>query len=52
VPVVNEVFSPSAAELDHYRGMITAFAAAEARGEGAIIYGGEHRHVEADRQLG
>jgi len=52
VPVVNEVFSPSAAELDHYRGMIAAFTEAETRGEGAIMYRGEHidiAHVQTAR---
>ncbi len=49
VAVVNEVFSPSAAQLTHYRGMIAAFAAAEKQGQGAILYAGEHidiAHVE------
>lgn len=49
VPVINEVYSPSAEELAHYRGMIEAFAAAEKQGEGAILYKGEHidiAHVE------
>lgn len=52
VPVVNEVFSPSADEIAFYRGMIEAFAEAEAKGEGAIIYRGEHidiAHVQTAR---
>jgi len=42
VPVINEVYSPSKAELDHYRGLITAFEAGEKQGQGAVIYKGEH----------
>lgn len=42
VPVVNEVFSPSEAELEHYRGLIAAFAEAEKKGSGAVMYRGEH----------
>jgi citrate lyase subunit beta/citryl-CoA lyase len=42
VAVVNEVFSPNAEQLAHYRGMIAAFAAAERQGQGAILYKGEH----------
>ena len=52
VAVVNEIYSPSPAELDHYHGMVAAFAEAEARGEGAIIYRGEHvdiAHVQTAR---
>ncbi|MBS7700237.1 MULTISPECIES: CoA ester lyase [unclassified Chelatococcus] len=49
VPVINEVFSPSHEEIEFYRGMIDAFAEAEARGDGATMYRGEHidiAHVE------
>lgn len=52
VAVVNEVYSPSPQEIDHYRGMIAAFAEAEARGEGALMYRGEHidiAHVQTAR---
>ena len=54
VAVVNEVFAPGEAELARYRGMVEAFAAAEARGEGAILYDGEHidiAHVETARSM-
>lgn len=49
VAVVNEVFSPSREEIEHYRGLIDAFAAAEKQGQGAVLYKGEHidiAHVE------
>jgi len=52
--VVNQVYSPSPEQLAHYRGMIDAFARAEARGEGAILYGGEHvdiAHVQTARDF-
>jgi citrate lyase subunit beta/citryl-CoA lyase len=42
VPVVNEVYSPSAEDIDHYRGLIAAFAEAEKKGDGAVMYRGEH----------
>lgn len=42
VPVVNEIYSPSAEQLAHYRGMIEAFAKAEKEGQGALLYKGEH----------
>lgn len=49
VPVINEVYSPRPDEIAFYRGMIAAFAEAEEKGEGAILYKGEHidiAHVE------
>lgn len=52
VPVVNEIYSPSDEEFDFYRGMIAAFDEAEAKGEGAVIYRGEHidiAHVQTAR---
>ncbi|WP_170990208.1 CoA ester lyase [Aquamicrobium sp. LC103] len=42
VVVVNEIYSPSAEEIDHYRGLIAAFAEAEKKGDGAVMYRGEH----------
>lgn len=54
VAVVNEVYSPSAEEMAYYRGMVEAFAKAEAQGEGAIIYRGEHvdiAHVQTAREF-
>lgn len=49
VPVVNEIYSLSEAEIAYYRGLIRAFAAAEKEGKGALMYEGEHidiAHVE------
>lgn len=42
VAVVNEVYTPSEAEIRYYRGMIDAYEAAKSRGVGAVIYEGEH----------
>lgn len=50
VPVVNESFSPSRADLDFYTGLVEAYAAAEAAGLGAVMY--RDRHIDkahADR---
>lgn len=41
VPIVNEIFSPSADELAHARGVLAAMAAAEAEGRAAVIYEGD-----------
>jgi len=54
VPVINEVYSPTQEQLAFYRGMIEAFAEAEKRGEGAILYQGEHidiAHVETAKDF-
>ena len=54
VPVVNEVYSLSAADRDYYHGMIAAFAVAEAEGRAAVMYRGEHvdiAHVETAREM-
>lgn len=53
VPIVNEVYTPSAEEVAYYRGMIEAFEAAEAQGQAAIQYQGEHidyAHVKTARE--
>jgi citrate lyase subunit beta / citryl-CoA lyase len=42
VPVVNRVFTPEAEEIDFYRGLLTTYQAAEARGDGAVMYGEIH----------
>jgi citrate lyase subunit beta/citryl-CoA lyase len=42
VAVVNDVYSPSADEIEHFRGLIAAFAEAEKKGDGAVMYRGEH----------
>ena len=47
-------FSPSAAEIAYYEGMIDAHAAAVAAGRASCIYDGEHidiAHVETARQI-
>ncbi len=54
VPVVNEVYSPTAEELRYYRGLIEAYDAAERAGSGAVSYGGSHvdvAHVKTARQM-
>jgi len=53
VPLVNEVFTPTAAEVDFYRGLIAAFEAAEDDGRAALVYEGRHidiAHTETARQ--
>lgn len=41
VPIVNQVFSPQAEELEHARGVLAAMSAAEAAGSAAAIYEGD-----------
>lgn len=42
VPVVNEVFTPSAEDIAFYEGMVKAYEAAAAEGKGALRYRGLH----------
>lgn len=42
VPVVNEVFGPSAADIEFHEGLIAAFEEGVARGDGAVRYRGLH----------
>jgi citrate lyase subunit beta/citryl-CoA lyase len=54
VPIVNEVYSPSKAEVDFYAGMIAAFEKAEAQGFAAVTYEGMHidyAHVKTAREV-
>ena len=54
VAPANETFSPSAAEIAYYEGMIDALAAAVAAGRASCIYDGEHidiAHVETALQI-
>ena len=54
VPVANEAFSPSQDEIDRARRLVTAFAAPEARGVGAISFEGQmvdRPHLERARRL-
>jgi citrate lyase subunit beta/citryl-CoA lyase len=39
--VINEVFTPSADELEYARRVVTAFEEAQARGDGAVAVGGQ-----------
>lgn len=42
VPVINQAFSPSDADIKFYEGLIAAYEAAAAGGEGALRYQGLH----------
>ncbi len=42
VPVVNRAYTPTASDVDFYRGLLKAYADAAARGEGAVMYGDIH----------
>jgi len=42
VPVINEVFTPSAAETEFYRGLVVAYEEAALAGSGAVRYRGLH----------
>lgn len=42
VPVVNRAYTPRAADVDFYRGLLKAYEDAESRGEGAVMYGDVH----------
>ena len=41
VPIVNEIFTPSDAEIAFAEGLIAAMEAAEAKGDAAVIYEGD-----------
>jgi len=54
VAVANEVFSPSAQDVVFYQGMIDALEKAEAQGNAAVLYEGQHidyAHVKTARQV-
>jgi citrate lyase subunit beta/citryl-CoA lyase len=42
VPVINDVFTPSATEIAFYRGLVEAYEEGAKRGEGAVRYGKLH----------
>ena len=42
VPVVNEVYTPDRETIEFYRGLLTTYREAEARGDGAVMYGDIH----------
>lgn len=41
VPIVNEVFTPSAEEIKFYKGLIEAMAEAQKKGTAAVVYQGD-----------
>lgn len=54
VPIVNQVFSPSAAEVDYARRVVEAFAQAEREGKASVMYEGkmlDYPIVEKERRL-
>jgi citrate lyase subunit beta / citryl-CoA lyase len=54
IAVANEVFSPSQQDVVFYRGMIEAFEQAEAAGNAAVLYEGQHidyAHVKTARAV-
>ena len=54
IAIANEVFSPSAQEVLFYQGMIDTFEKAEAEGNAAVLYEGQHidyAHVKTARQV-
>ena len=54
VAVANEVYSPSAFELELYAGMIAAFEKAEEQGAAAVLYEGMHvdyAHIKTAREV-
>lgn len=54
IALANEVFSPSAQDVIFYGGMIEAFEKAEAEGNAAVLYEGQHidyAHVKTARQV-
>jgi citrate lyase subunit beta/citryl-CoA lyase len=54
VEVINRVFTPTAEELAFYRGMVAALEAAQAAGDAAVDYEGQHidiAHVKTARDI-
>lgn len=54
IAVANEVFSPSEQDVIFYQGMIETFEKAEAEGNAAVLYEGQHidyAHVKTARQV-
>lgn len=54
IALANEVFSPSQQEVVFYQGMIDAFDQAEAVGNAAVVYEGQHidyAHIKTARQV-
>jgi citrate lyase subunit beta/citryl-CoA lyase len=54
IPIINEVYSPSASEIEEARGLILAFADATARGDAAVRHKGrliDYANVRAAKLL-
>jgi citrate lyase subunit beta/citryl-CoA lyase len=54
VPVVNDVYAVSEAQLERYAAMVAAYEAGAAEGHGAVMFQGEHidlAHVQHARQV-
>lgn len=54
VAVVNQVYTPTAEEIAYFTGMVRAYEAAEAKGQAAAVYDGEHidiAHVKTAREF-
>lgn len=54
VPIMNEVYSPSADEVEFYKGMIEALNKAQSEGKAATIYDGEHidiAHIKTAKEI-
>jgi citrate lyase subunit beta/citryl-CoA lyase len=54
IPVINEIYSPSAEEVAYYEGMIAALEKAQAEGRASTIYDGEHidiAHVKTAKEI-
>jgi citrate lyase subunit beta/citryl-CoA lyase len=54
VPIVNQIYSPSAEEVAFYEGMIAALEKAQAEGRASTIYDGEHidiAHAKTAREI-
>ena len=41
IDIINEVFSPSEAEVEHAKRVVDAFEEAQAAGQGAVAFGGQ-----------
>jgi citrate lyase subunit beta/citryl-CoA lyase len=54
VPIVNQIYSPSEADIQYYAGMIKALEEAQAAGRASTLYLGEHidiAHVKTAREI-
>ncbi|MGI9624850.1 MAG: HpcH/HpaI aldolase/citrate lyase family protein [Acidimicrobiales bacterium] len=54
VSTINDVFTPTQAQIDFHRGLVAAFEQAEADGRAALLYQGEHidiAHAATSREF-